>query len=65
MNQSGFNAETEFNSESECQQTLDDKIYRHLQIKLSKMLRERIQYLRYDLIILIKHLHTLTNITLN
>ncbi len=26
------------------------------------MLRARIQYLRYDLIILIKHLHTLTNI---
>ena len=40
MNQSGFKAETEFNSESECQHTYDNEVYRHLQnkqIKLSQM----------------------------
>ncbi len=40
MNLSGFHVETEFNSESECQQTYDDEVYRHLkneQIKLSQM----------------------------
>ncbi len=31
----------------------------------NKMLRARIQYLRYNLTILIKHLHTLMNIMLN
>jgi hypothetical protein len=31
----------------------------------NKMLRARIQYLKYDLTFLIKHLHTLTNIMLN
>jgi hypothetical protein len=33
--------------------------------KANKMLRKRIQYLRYDLTFLTKHLHTLRNIMLH
>ena len=61
MNQSGFNAETEFNSETECQQTQDDEIYRHLQTNSLncpkrhskiKMLRARGHDMRRQLVLM-------------